>query len=201
MQQQINLYQPISTAKEEQFSARTMLILFAITLLFMMMFYGFLLFKKMGLEDENAALNQKNQQTQALVEKLEMTVNKLTDTKKERRKLEHLKKVYASKEFALQEISSMVKGNHFGLSSFFSALARRNIEAIWFEKIDVYQGGQQVTLKGQTTDERYIPDFTASLAEESAFNGINFKRFNATRNEQGDQVQFNLQTEIKQKPN
>ena len=196
MQQQINLYQPIDRASEEPFSATMMLILLSLTLVFMMAFYGVLYVKKVSLEAEVKALKVQNQQTLIVVEKLEATVTKLTDSKKEQQQLKHLKKVYASKQNALNELSTMVKGNSVGVSDYFSALARKNIEPIWFSDIDVYSGGQQILLKGKTTDVRVLPQFVSSLKEETVFNGVNFRVFKAQRNDTDTILDFILQTEL-----
>ena len=72
----------------------------------MMAFYGVLYVKKVSLEAEVKALKVQNQQTLIVVEKLEATVNKLTDSTKEQQQLKHLKKVYASKQNALNELST-----------------------------------------------------------------------------------------------
>ena len=197
MLQQINLYQPESRVREAPFSAMTMLILFVITLVLMMGFYGVLQWKKSALEAEVAALKQQNELTLQTVEKLEATVKKLTDSKIEEQKLKHLKRVYASKQQALNELSTMVRGNSTGVSEYFSALARKDVEAIWFKDINVYSGGKQIILQGRTTDARSIPQFVSSLNEEKVFEGVNFKLFEAKRNDKEEILNFTMQTETK----
>jgi len=196
MQQQINLYQPIDSAKEEPFSATMMLTILGLTLILMVIFYGILFGKKASLEAEVNELKVQNEQTRIVVEKLEATVNKLTDAKKEQQQLSYLKKIYDSKQHALDELSTMAKGNNAGVSDYFLALARKNIEPVWFSDINIYSGGQQIILKGQTTDARSIPQFIASLKEETVFSGVNFRLFNARRNDTGTILDFVLQTEL-----
>lgn len=196
MQQQINLYQPIDSVKEEPFTATMMLTILALTLVLMLAFYGVLYSKKAGLEAEIKTLKQQNEQTLIVVQKLEATVNKLTDAKKEQQQLDYLKKIYASKQNALNELSTMAKGNSVGVSGYFSALARKDIEPIWFSDIDVYSGGQQVLLKGRATDARAIPQFVALLKQEPVFNGVSFRVFNAQRNDTDTTLDFVLKTEL-----
>ncbi|MCK5648235.1 MAG: hypothetical protein KAI22_05095 [Gammaproteobacteria bacterium] len=195
MQQQINLYQPVSAASDEPFSATTLLILVGLSCFIMMVFYGMLYWKKNTLQVEMTTLKLQLEQTTKTVEKLEITIAGLTDAKQEQQQLKHLKKVFLSKQNALNELSNMVRGNDSGLSGFFSALARKNIEPVWFENINVYSGGQQMILQGQTSDAKYLPGFVASLKEESVFNGISFKLFNVQRNETDSALHFVLQTE------
>lgn len=197
MHQQINLYQPVSNVRNEPFSAVMMLVLLCFTLLMMMGFYGMLFWKKSTMQTEVSILKNQYEQTLMTVAKLEATVIKLTDSSKEKQQLKHLKKIYASKQNALNELSTMVIGNSDGVSEYFSALARQNIEPIWFSDINVYSGGQQLFLQGKTTDAQYIPQFMASLKEESVFNGINFKLFKAQREGDDDLIRFKLQTEVK----
>ncbi|MDX2505389.1 MAG: PilN domain-containing protein [Gammaproteobacteria bacterium] len=196
MQQQINLYQPVAAQKDEPFSALMMLIIVAITLLLMMGFYAMLQWKKNNLQAEMGTLKIQYEQTLATVEKLEATVIRFTDAKKEQQQFKRLKKIYSSKENALNELSTMVKGNSYGVSECFSALARKNIEPVWFSDINVYSGGQQIFLQGQTTNTQHIPQFVASLKEESFFNGVNFKLFKAKKIDTGSLVHFSLQTEV-----
>ena len=195
MQQQINLYQPVASSTDEPFSALMMLSLVGLTCFFMMAFYCLLFWEKNSLQVEVTALKSQFEQTTKTVEKLETTVAALTDSKKDLERLKHLKNVFTSKKNALNELSTMVRGNNSGLSTYFSALARKNIESIWFEHIDIYSGGQQMTLQGQTSDARNIPIFVASLNEGTAFKGVSFKLFNINKNEKDNMLHFVLQTE------
>ncbi|MCW8931777.1 MAG: hypothetical protein OQL19_16280 [Gammaproteobacteria bacterium] len=201
MQQQINLYQPVASSKNEPFSAVMMIVIVLVTCVLMMAFYGMLFWKKNTLQHEVTALKSQLEQTTETVEKLEATVATLTDSKKDQDRLKHLKNVFTSKQNALNELSTMVRGNNSGLSTYFSALARKNIEAIWFENIDVYSGGEQITLQGRTSDAKNIPVFVSSLNEESAFKGVSFKLFNVKKEEKDNSLYFVLQTEnLKEEP-
>lgn len=194
MQQQINLYQPVATSRDEPFSAEMMLILVGLTCALMMAFYGMLYWKKNTLQTELAALNSQFEQTTTTVDKLESTVTTLTDSKSDQERLSELKKIFTSKQNALNDLSTMVRGNNIGLSPYFSALARKNIESIWFEQIDIYSGGKQMNLKGQTSDAKNIPSFISSLKAEPAFKGVSFKLFNVKKDEKKDSLNFILQT-------
>ena len=199
MQQQINLYQPDDTSSSELFSTMTMLIVIIITLVLMVSFYAVLLWKKEQLQSDINELRVQSEQTRVIVEKLEQTVAKLTDSKKKKEQLAYLKKVYTSKQRALDELSSMVSGNSEGLSSYFAALARKNMQTIWFNKINVYSGGREILLEGQSTDARSLPVLVSSLKDEPAFQGVNFRLFKAQRDEERDKKQavlnFILKTE------
>ncbi len=195
MQQQINLYQPSTNFNNEPFSAIMLLSLTGFTCALMMVFYATLFWQKKSLQDELITLRMQFEETTQTVEKLESTVASLTDSKKEQQRLQLLKKLFISKQSALTELSTMVRGNDTGLSTYYSALARKNIEPIWFETIDIYSGGQQMRLRGQTTDAKYIPGFVSSLKEESAFDGVNFKLFKVQKNDDNSSLNFLLQTE------
>ena len=194
MLQQINLYQPVTTSRNEPFSMEMMMILVGLTCVLMMTVYGMLYWKKNTLQTELTALKAQFEQTTATVEKLESTVGTLTDSKSDQDRLNHLNKVFSSKQNALNELSTMVRGNDNGLSPYFSALARKNIESLWFEQIDIYSGGKQMNLKGQTSDAKNIPIFIASLTTEPAFKGVSFKLFNVKKDEKNPSLNFILQT-------
>ena len=162
----------------------------------MLVFYGVLYIQEKNLTTEISALKTQLQQTTLTVEKLEITVSSITDAKKEQQQLKRLKQVFVSKQDALNELSTMAKGNNKGMSGYFFALAKKNIEAIWFSQIDIYSGGRQMILKGQTLDAKHLPNFISSLKEEAVFDGVNFKLFNAQRNEDDAALHFILQTEL-----
>lgn len=194
-QQQINLYQPVSASSNEPFSVTMMLALVLLSVLLMLAFYSMLYVQKNNLKSDVMALQAQLEQTSSTVEKLERTISSVTDIKKEQQQLKRLKQVYTDKQKALHELSGMVQGNNQGMSDYFSALARKNIKAIWFSQIDIYSGGQQITLQGQTSDAKSIPPFVLSLKKEPAFSGVNFKLFNAQRNKDENSLKFILQTE------
>ncbi len=201
MQQQINLYQPDDVSGSEPFSTKAMLVLVVITLVVMMSFYAMLLWKKEQLMADINELREQSEQIQATVEKLELTVSKLTDSKKEKQQLAYLKKVYASKQKALDGLSSVVSGNSAGLSRYFSALARKNMQSIWFNSINVFSGGKDILLQGQTTDARSLPILVNALKDEPAFQGVNFRMFKALRDEKKAVLNFTMQTQIKTSEN
>ncbi len=197
MQQQINLYQPDDALAKEPFSATAMLTVVILTLLLMVSFYALLQWKKNDLEAQIVRLNKQSEQVQKVLEKLEATVNKLTDSKNEQQQLNYFKRVYASKQTALEELSNMVSGNSKGLSGYFSALARNNLNDVWFNIIDVYSGGEQLLLQGQTSDARSLPVLVNLLKEESIFKGLDFRLFKVQRDDKKTVLEFMLQTQIK----
>ncbi len=196
MQQQINLYQPEDAIPREPFSASIMLVFVAITLVLMLSFYAMLEWKKAQLQTDIAELRMQSEQIQAVVEKLELTVSNLTDSKKEQQQIAYFKKVYTSKQLALDELSSMVSGNSVGVSAYFSALARTNMQEIWFNKIDVYSGGSEIMLEGATTDARSLTVLLNKLKDEPVFKGVSFRLFKAQRDESKPVLHFTMQTQL-----
>jgi len=196
MHQQINLYQPVAASSDEPFSAKMMMLLVGLSCILMMAFYGMLFWTKNDLKVELTSLSVQLEQTKKTVEHLEATVGNLTNSEKEQKQLQHLKNIFNSKKDALNDLSSLVSGNNKGLSDYFYSLARKNIEAIWFENINVYSGGEHMNLYGQTSDAKSIPGFVLSLKEESVFKGVSFKLFNVQKNEKDNILSFVLQTEI-----
>ncbi|MCU7834421.1 MAG: PilN domain-containing protein [gamma proteobacterium symbiont of Taylorina sp.] len=194
MLQQVNLYQPEDNIKREPFSALLMLIISIVTLLLMLGLYALLFWKTQALGTEITSLKSQYEHNLTAVAKLETLAGKLADTKKERAQLNALNNRYKDKQAALSELSSLIKGNSKGLSDYFSALAKKNIEAIWFTEINIFNGGQQLRLKGKAKAAHYIPQFIALLKEEAVFSGVNFKLFNAQLNKKDGLVDFSLQT-------
>jgi len=196
MLQQVNLYQPDKNIKREPFSALLMLIVTIVSIMIMFSFYGLLLWKQETLNTEMMAQKAQYQKNLQAVEKLEILVKKLTNTDKEKAQLHSLNTLLKNKQNNLEELGSLVKGNGDGLSAYFLALARKNIEVIWFTEIKVTRGGQKLLLKGKTKAARHIPPFIERLKEEAVFSGISFRLFNAQLNEKDGLVHFILQTEL-----
>ena len=193
--QQVNLYQPEPDIRHKPFSAYLMLLVLSITLVIMLSFYAILFWKNNVLNTEMSTLNSQYKQNQLAVEQLEALVVKLTDTEKEKTQLTFLKTMYQQKKASLDELSLMINANNYGLSDYFAALARKNIDAVWFNKIEVAQGGQQLLLEGKTRDARSIPQFMATLKEEPIFSHIKFRLFDASLNEKDGLLYFTLHTE------
>jgi len=196
MLQQVNLYHLEDNTKREPFSALLMLTISIATLILMLSLYTVYYWKTDTLKTEIQSLKRQYEQNLAAVENLETMAGKLTDTKKEQAQINFLNKLYNNKQLALEELSSLVKGNNKGLSEYFSALARSNIETVWFNEINVFDGGQQLRLKGKAKAAHDIPQLIEQLREESIFSGINFKLFHAQLNEEDGLIHFSMQTAV-----
>lgn len=196
MLQQINLYQAEDNIRQEPFSAFLMLLITLFSILIMSVLYGLLFWQQGTLNKDITALSGQYQQNLIAVEKLETLVKALNNTDKEKAQFRILNSILKNKQGNLKQLSSLVKGNSSGLSTYFTALARKNIKAIWFTEITVSDGGKKLLLKGKTKDAHQIPSFIESLKEETAFSGVNFRLFNAQLNQKDGLVYFILQTDL-----
>lgn len=71
-------------------------------------------------------------------------------------------------------------GNADGFSDYIEGLARRNIDGLWFTRIELQQGGSWIGLQGQTTKPASVPMLIRNLGQEPVFGGTEFDIFNLT---------------------
>ena len=142
MLQQINLYQAEDNIRQEPFSAFLMLLITLFSILIMSVLYGLLFWQQGTLNKDITTLSGQYQQNLIAVEKLETLVKALNNTDKEKAQFRILNSILKNKQGNLKQLSSLVKGNSSGLSTYFTALARKNIEAIWFTEITISDGGK-----------------------------------------------------------
>ncbi len=81
-------------------------------------------------------------------------------------------------------------------SEFFGGLARNPVEGLWFSNVGLAAGGNEVVLKGMTTEPSLVPRLLQTLAAEKAFAGRTFRSVSLQRQD-GDAagpVEFELRS-------
>ena len=81
-------------------------------------------------------------------------------------------------------------------SEFFGGLARNPVDGLWFSNVGLAAGGNEVLLKGMTTEPSLVPRLLQTLAAEKAFAGRTFRRVSLQRQD-GDAagpVEFELRS-------
>lgn len=83
-----------------------------------------------------------------------------------------------------------------GFSAYFGGLARNTLEGLWFRNVAVSAGGQDMWLKGRTTEPELVPRLLQILAAEQAFAGRTFRKVSFERQdiEAGALVDFELRS-------
>ena len=66
-------------------------------------------------------------------------------------------------------------------SEFFGGLARNPVDGLWFSNVGLAAGGNEVLLKGMTTEPSLVPRLLQTLAAEKAFAGRTFRRVSLQR--------------------
>ena len=66
-------------------------------------------------------------------------------------------------------------------SEFFGGLARNPVDGLWFSNVGLAAGGDEVLLKGMTTEPSLVPRLLQTLASEKAFAGRTFRRVSLQR--------------------
>lgn len=197
IQQQINLYQPIFRKQEKVFSARTMLIVFVVTLVFFSAIYTYARWNVYALIDESDKLAMTHERE---VKRLDDLGRRYPIKQKNRAvesDLDMLKKERKAKQFLIKTLSDRSIGNDKGFSSFFAAIARQQPAGMWLQRFEIEQGGQVIGIYGSSLRPELIPEFLHGLSEEASFEGSSFKIFRMQRDENNKTtVNFSLRSVV-----
>ena len=75
---------------------------------------------------------------------------------------------------------SPCKDDNRPFSSYFEGLARRTLDGLWLQDINISQGGRSIMLTGNTYKAELIPQLIKELKNEPAFRGITFRSATVT---------------------
>lgn len=181
VQQQINLYQPIFRKQEKVFSARTMLLVFVVTIIFFSAIYGYARWNVSSLVTQSDKLAVSYQSEIKRLENLTRLYPVKQKNKKVELELEEIKKERKAKLFLVKTLSSRSLGNEDGFSVLFEAMARQRPQGMWLQRFEIEKGGQVIGLHGSSLQPELVPEFLQSLSEESSFDGSNFRIFRIQR--------------------
>jgi len=83
-----------------------------------------------------------------------------------------------------------------GFSAYFGGLARNTLEGLWFRNVALSAGGEEMLLRGQTTEPELVPRLLQTLAVERVFAGRTFRKVSFERRETqaGALIDFELRS-------
>jgi len=195
MKQQVNLYQPILRRERKIFSAVAMLQIAGLFVAGLMAIYGYGVWKSQALEAEVARLEDQRQAATERVESLgERFPSRQRDPELEARR-DRLAAEKERKQKAVQVLSKGRFGNTEGFAGELAALARNRLDGLWLTGLTLYEGGQEMTLRGTTQADYLVPRLLQALSDEAVFTGTEFREARLERDDERSwEVDFVLRT-------
>lgn len=91
--------------------------------------------------------------------------------------LQQLERESTDKGRVLNGLSGKSLGNVTGFSAHLAALGRRHPDGLWLQRIQIGDGGRQVSIRGRAVNAALVPQFIGALHAEPAFTDVSFERF------------------------
>jgi hypothetical protein len=193
--QQVNLYHPMFHKQEVQFSAVTISIILGVLLFAYIVTYTATWIQLQGVENQLQAAQSRKANMESNAAMLsEQAPNAGTD-KGLLQRLEALQRQRDLRKEATAVLESSMEKEQKVLSSFFSGLARQNIDGLWLQRIYILNGGDELELGGRVTHPELVPQLLGKLSQEEAYKGHAFEVLSLERGEEEQPfVSFNLST-------
>lgn len=172
MRQQINLYQPTFSEERKPFSAGTALACLIVLagVLGAVSINANARVRKLALEVDALRIQQMEQEdasnagTPEPVESIEARIERLERSVDERSR-------------ALEILRSGAAGRTVGFAPRLEALARRHVDGLWIDALQLSGTSTAMMLSGSTLDPDIVPAYLRSLAQDDVLAGTRFDDF------------------------
>lgn len=175
--QHLNLYTQLEKPKQLPFAASQQLWILGLALFLMLGVYAWLMIAQGSINSELSELEQQQQTIDEKLAELNAEKERLLKDNSLAQETELLKKDVSFRRELLASVEPDSNTMGGGFSDHLEGLARQHIDGMWFTEIELYQGGQQLALLGQTRAPEYVPRYLQRLSDESIFEGHQFRIF------------------------
>lgn len=185
MSQQINLFNPLFLEKKKYFSAVAMTQALGLIVLGLAAFYGFALW-----QERNVARQTGESARAHELQKLQFAkvTAELSPAKREAQLDQDLKSIEASialRQSLVRELGAGGSGGPAGYSEYLRAFARQTVQGLWLTRIQIAEGGAQLTMSGRALQADLVPVLIGRLKRESALRGRPLEALAITRSTAG----------------
>lgn len=172
MRQQINLYQPIFSEERKPLSALTL----ASVLLALIVGLGVYTVKTQMAVSQLEAQAEALRAQQAEQQNLNVDVSAEPQEVVEAR-VKKLDRLVAERSKALEMLKSGAAGTTIGFAPRLEALARRHVDGVWIDSMQLSGANGAMTLAGGSYNPDKIPVYLRSLAQDKVLAGTRFDDF------------------------
>ena len=174
MSQQINLYNPALLPKPDVLSGRMILITLSTLCIALLLAYGV----SAWLASRAVSREQLSASTLA---QLQTEITRLSQETSGRKPSAQLSAELASLDALLAQhneviavLKSGVLGDTKGVSEYFRAFARQNVDGLWLTGFTVMGAGRDISIEGRTLRADLVPLYIQRLGREDALRGHGF---------------------------
>lgn len=165
------------------FGARTMVKTLAVLGLALISLYCFALLEVIGLENEVAQLESREQAYSMQLQRVAATQagSPISGIDGE---LKLLNSQLLEREELVQVLSTQQFGKTVGFSSKLRALAERTVRGVRLTRVAASGGGDGLFLQGESLHEELIPTYLQGLSEAPELDGLKFDRLSVNQDEE-----------------
>lgn len=95
----------------------------------------------------------------------------------------------------LRTLETLGGGRREGFSRYLAGFAKRPVEDLWIERIEVHDGGASLSIQGKTLEAKRVPQLLRKLRDEPSFAGKSFSLFELESKEGESVLSFALESE------
>ena len=171
MSQQINLFNPLFLKRKKYFSALMMLQSVAVLIAGLAIFQVYVMRQEALLARQAAASVRENAFQSERLSKFTAEFSPGRTRTQAEADLRVAVAGVAERETLLRQIQSGALGDGAGYSEYLRAFARQIVMGVWLTGLDIEEGAQNLTLKGNALQADLIPVFISRLRAESVLRG------------------------------
>jgi type IV pilus assembly PilN-like protein len=175
--QQINLYQDQFKPEKITLAANQVALL---SLLFIILLFVFSIYSYQKVETHKAVVTEQQQHydlSQQQLNKLQQQLSQQNERPLLEIELAKLEQKLQDKQTVLDYLSNHTFGNQDGFSGTLTSLSQQRIDNVWLTSFALLDGGQFISLQGNSTKSNLIPEYIDSLANADQFHGKEFSVF------------------------
>jgi Tfp pilus assembly protein PilN len=192
--QQINLYQPLFRKRKIPFAAATLGKILGLLVLVYALIYGAFLWQVNGLDEQLEQAQANRDALQKRVAELRKQLPEREPSLTLQQKLQQLAAQRQASQQILDKLNREMRQDAVPFSSYFTGLARQDMNGLWLSSIRIAAAGEELHLGGGVSKPELVPKFLEKLSSEPAFQGRTFQVLQLNRQEQEPFIEFNLLT-------
>ncbi len=181
MNQQVNLYQPIPRQREKVFSALTLAQALGVIVVALLALYGWAAWRTAGLDHRVEQLRARREHADRTLKRLEAAIAARRPSAALNQALKTAKTDRDARRALLAALASPRHASTQGFAEVLTDLARAPVPQLWLTDITLDDGGSHIRLTGATTRSARVPQLVETLADESAFAGVEFRQLKISR--------------------
>jgi Tfp pilus assembly protein PilN len=177
MTQKVNLYESMVAGGNVQFGVSAMLKVWAVAGLLLLVASAYVAGRAWLQNEKIAALQQDKEELSTQLDALAKRAASWTEDPSLVAGVQKLEAELESKGRLLGALANETVGTTDGFSPFLLGLARRHVNGLWLQEIEIEESGKILDLKGRAIAPEAVPEFLEVLGQEPAFAGREFKTF------------------------